>query len=125
MVKIAETIESYLDNFFMSNSKQMLPRMNTMHINKLNLLKGPNNKMIQEESLEGAFNNGFGTLIPIKLDIEIEGKKIKENFLWDKYEPYLTLESFAKILIEEYNLIPGPGPLFEIEIVNQMKKQIN
>ena len=100
MVKISETIESYLENF-MSNK----PRINTMHISKLNLLKAPNNR-IDEESLDAAFNNGFGTLIPIKLDIEIDGKKLKENFLWDKNEPYLTLEAFAKILIEEHNL-PG------------------
>jgi transcriptional regulator with XRE-family HTH domain len=101
MVKISESIEGYLENF-MSNK----PRMNTMHISKLNLLKAPNNR-IDDDTLEGAFNNGFGTLIPIKLDIEIEGKKLKENFLWDKNEPYLTLEAFAKILIEEHNL-PGP-----------------
>ena len=114
MVKISETIESYLENF-MSNK----PRMNTMHISKLNLLKAPNNRIDEDN----AFNSGgFGTMIPIKLDIEIEGKKLKENFLWDKNEPYLTLESFAKILIEEHNL---PGPQFEIEIINSMKKQIN
>lgn len=115
MVKISETIENYLENF-MSNK----PRMNTMHISKLNLLKAPNNR-IEEDSLDGAFNNGFGTLVPIKLDIELDGKKIKENFLWDKNEPYLTLESFAKILIEEHNLTP----VFELEIVSQMRKQIN
>jgi hypothetical protein len=57
--------------------------------------------------------------VPIKLDIEIEGKKLRENFLWDRNEPYLTLESFAKILIEEHNL---PAPLFEQEIINSMKK---
>jgi len=114
MVKISETIESYLENF-MSNK----PRMNTMHISKLNLLKAPNNRIDEDN----AFNSGFGTMIPIKLDIEIEGKKLKENFLWDKNEPYLTLESFAKILIEEHNNLPGPQ--FEIEIINCMKKQIN
>lgn len=112
VVKISETIENYLENV-MSNK----PRMNTMHISKLNLLKAPNNR-IEDESLEGAFNNGFGTLVPIRLDIESDGKKLKENFLWDKNEPYLTLEAFAKILIEEHNL----GPAFEIEIVNSMKK---
>ena len=112
MVKISETIENYLENF-MSNK----PRMNTMHISKLNLLKSPNNKI--DEDLDT--NNGFGTLIPIKLDLEIEGKKLKENFLWDKNEPYLTLESFAKIMLEEYNL----PDQFENEIINSMKKQIN
>jgi hypothetical protein len=109
MVKISETIENYLENF-MSNK----PRMNTMHISKLNLLKSPNNRIDEEID----HNNGFGTLIPIKLDFEIEGKRLKENFFWDKNEPYLTLESFAKILMEEHNL----SAPFEIEIINQMKK---
>lgn len=112
MVKISETIENYLENF-MSNK----PRMNTMHISKLNLLKSPNNRI--DEELDN--NNGFGTLIPIKIDLEIEGKRLKENFLWDKNEPYLTLESFAKILMEEHNL----PATFENEIVNTMKKQVN
>lgn len=49
-------------------------------------------------------NNGFGLLIPLKLDLDLDGKKVKEHFLWDKNEPYLTLESFAKILMEEHNL---------------------
>jgi predicted transcriptional regulator len=40
MVKIADTIEHYLENF-MSNK----PRMNTMHISKLNLLKSPFNRL--------------------------------------------------------------------------------
>ena len=63
MVKISETIENYLENF-MSNK----PRMNTMHISKLNLLKSPNNRMDEEMDT----NNGFGTLIPIKIDLEID-----------------------------------------------------
>lgn len=112
MVKISETIENYLENF-MSNK----PRMNTMHISKLNLLKSPNNRI--DEDIDN--NNGFGTLIPIKIDLEIEGKRLKENFLWDKNEPYLTLESFAKILIEEHNL----PATFESEVINSMKKQVN
>ena len=37
-VKITETIENYLESF-MSNK----PRMNSVHISKLSLLKSPNN----------------------------------------------------------------------------------
>lgn len=40
MVKITETIENYLENF-MSNK----PRMNTVHISKLSLLKSSINKV--------------------------------------------------------------------------------
>ena len=112
MVKIADTIEHYLENF-MSNK----PRMNTMHISKLNLLKSPHNRLEDGTEFD---TNRFGNLIPIKLDLEIEGQRLKEQFLWEKNEPYINLEGFAKLLIEEQNL----SQAFEPDIVAQMKKQI-
>jgi hypothetical protein len=76
--------------------------MNTSHISKLSLLKaevGAADKVPGDqapafdiagnlEDLPGP-ENEFGQLIPIKLDLEIEGKRLKEVFLWDKSEPYL------------------------------------
>ena len=58
--------------------------------------------------------------MPIKLDIEIEGSRLRENFLWDKNEPYITLEQFSKLLVDENNL----SQAFEAEILSSMKKQI-
>lgn len=58
--------------------------------------------------------NDFGLLVPIKLDIEIEGSRLKENFLWDKNEPYITLEQFSKLLVDENNL----SQAFESEILS-------
>lgn len=60
-------------------------------------------------------------LIPIKLDLECEGRRLKDIFLWDKNEPYLTLEEFAKIIMEEHNLPAA----FEAEIISSMKRQIH
>lgn len=94
------------------------PRMNSAYMSKLSQLKSPNNK-IEDGDLEPP-ENDFGTLIPIKLDIEIEGSRLRENFLWDKNEAYISLELFAKLLIEENNL----NQAFEADIVSQMKKQI-
>lgn len=113
MVKIADTIEQYIENF-MPNK----PRMNTTHISKLSLLKSPANKF--EDGDWEQPENDFGMLIPIKLDIEIEGQRLKENFLWDKNEPYITLEAFAKLLVDENNL----SQTFENDIVQQMKRQV-
>ena len=64
MVKIADTVEHYLENF-LSNK----PRLNTMHISKLALLKSPHNRLEDGEPFEHP-ENKFGTLIPIKLDLE-------------------------------------------------------
>ena len=110
-VKITETIESYLENF-MSNK----PRMNTVHISKLSLLKQSNNESPPEVQAANVQPNL--QLIPVKLDLEFEGRRLKDMFLWDKNEPYLNLESFTKILMEEHNL----PAVFESEIVASMKK---
>lgn len=130
MVKITETLENYLENF-MSNK----PRMNTVHISKLSLLKSTNlgeyeqDNLLDKDKTMGQFGVLPGMtshsnyqpnlqLIPIKLDIEVEGRRLKDLFLWDKNEPYLNLESFAKILMEEHNL----PAICEHEIVDGMKK---
>jgi hypothetical protein len=39
-----------------------------------------------------------------RFDIEYEGKKYKEILNWNLNEPYLTPDSFAKLLAEENNL---------------------
>jgi hypothetical protein len=71
-------------------------------MSKLALLKSPNNR-IEDGDIEPA-ENDFGTVIPIKLDIEIEGSRLREIILWDKNEPYMSLELMAKLLVEENNL---------------------
>lgn len=53
-------------------------------------------------------------MVPVKLDIEIEGMRLRENFLWDKNEPYITLEQFARLLVDENNL----SQAFEPEILS-------
>lgn len=110
------------------------PRMNTVHISKLSLLKSSNRGEYEQDNLlnkdqamgqfgvlPGMTPNNYQPnlqLIPIKLDIEVEGRRLKDLFLWDKNEPYLNLESFAKILMEEHNLPAN----CEHEIVDGMKK---
>ena len=85
-----------------------------MHISKLNKLMEPLNRL-EDGSLFDQPENQFGSLIPIKIELELEGgRRIKEVFLWDKNEPYLTLERFTQILLEEYCL----SPAFEPEILS-------
>ena len=41
----------------------------------------------------------------MKVELDLDGGvRLKEIFLWDKNEPYMTTESFARILIEEHGL---------------------
>ena len=99
IAKVPDSIESYLDNFMSSK-----PRINSMHISKLNSLRQPNNRLV-DNSLFDQPENQFGSLIPMKVEIDLEGgQRIKEMFLWDKNEPYMTIEGFARILLEEHGL---------------------
>lgn len=75
------------------------------------MLKGKRERIKFSEDTDNNF--GFGNLIPININIELEGKKFKEIFFWDLNEPYLKVENFAKILVDD-NQLPTS---FENEIV--------
>jgi transcriptional regulator with XRE-family HTH domain len=117
-VHIEESIQKYLDNLI-SNK----PTITSTHITKFNLLKGkreyddPSQPFQSTTALNTPYYNKYfpqsDSLVPMKLDFELEGRQLKEIFLWDKNEPYLTIHDFANILIEEQNL----PQIFEKEIV--------
>lgn len=46
------------------------------------------------------------TLIPIRLDMEIEGQKLRDTFTWNKNECIITPEQFAEILCDDLDLNP-------------------
>lgn len=103
---IEEALEKYLSKL-MSNR----PRITSTHITKFHSLKG-----FKEEDpipMTTDINPAESSLVPVKLDIELEGKQMRDSFIWDKNEPYITLDYFAKILAEEHNLAQS----FEPEIV--------
>jgi len=43
-------------------------------------------------------------LVPIRLDLEIEGGRYTENFCWNLNEPFFTPENLSKIISEENRL---------------------
>ena len=43
-------------------------------------------------------------LITMRINIELDGRVLDELFLWDNNEPYLFINMFAQILVEEHNL---------------------
>ena len=119
IAKVPDAIETYLENF--TNGAK--PRINSMHISKLNSLKQPNNRLA-DNSLFDQPENQFGTLIPMKVELEIDGaqQRLQEIFLWDVNEPYMTLEGFARILIEENGLNNSNSQLYETDITAQMRR---
>lgn len=112
--KFEEQIENWLNNLY-SNK----PKLSGMTATRMELLKGKRERGRLTEEFDD--NYGFGNLIPLNINIELEGKKFKEIFFWELNEPYLKVENFAKILVDD-NLLPQS---FESEIVHQMNKQIN
>jgi hypothetical protein len=99
-------VENYLNNLY---SKQ--PRLSGSNVTRLELLKGKRERTKHIDDIDD--NNGFGNLIPININIELEGKKFKEIFFWELNEPYLRVESFAKIMVDD-NQLPQS---FENEII--------
>ena len=67
MAKVPEAVETYLDNFMSAK-----PRINSMHITKLNSLKQPNNRLA-DNSLFDQPATQFGSLIPMKVELEVDG----------------------------------------------------
>lgn len=112
--KMEEQIENWLNNLYANK-----PKLAGTTVTRLEMLKGKRERGKVLEDFDD--NYGFGNLIPINVNIELEGKKFKEIFFWELNEPYLKVETFAKIIVEDNNLAQG----FETEIINQMNKQIN
>lgn len=60
-------------------------------------------------------------LVPIRLDIDCDGHKLRDTFTWNKNEQLITIETFAESLCNDLDLsIPTVAPV----IINSMKNQI-
>lgn len=60
-------------------------------------------------------------LIPIRLDMEIEGHKLRDTFTWNKNEQNITPEQFAEILCDDLDL---PAIAFVVPIAQSIRQQI-
>jgi len=61
------------------------------------------------------------SLVPIRLDMEIEGHKLRDSFTWNKNESCLTPAEFAKILCDDLEL---PGHHFIVPITQSIESQL-
>ncbi|KAI8846554.1 hypothetical protein BC829DRAFT_363404 [Chytridium lagenaria] len=60
-------------------------------------------------------------LVPIRLDIELEGYKLRDSFMWNMKERFLTPEKFAELLCEDLDVATS---VFAPMIVESIKAQI-
>uniref|UniRef100_A0A915I7Z8 SWI/SNF-related matrix-associated actin-dependent regulator of chromatin subfamily B member 1 n=1 Tax=Romanomermis culicivorax TaxID=13658 RepID=A0A915I7Z8_ROMCU len=61
-------------------------------------------------------------LVPIRLDMEIDGYKLRDCFTWNKNETLITPEVFAEILCDDLDL---PSAIFVPSIVQSMRQQLD
>ncbi|KAI1291807.1 SWI/SNF-related matrix-associated actin-dependent regulator of chromatin subfamily B member 1-A [Halotydeus destructor] len=60
-------------------------------------------------------------LVPIRLDMEIEGHKLRDTFTWNKNEQNITPEQFAEVLCDDLDLPAAP---FVTPIAQSIRQQI-
>lgn len=61
-------------------------------------------------------------LVPIRLDMELEGQKLRDTFTWNKHESMITPEQFAEILCDDLDLNPLPFvPAISLAIRQQIE----
>lgn len=51
--------------------------------------------------------NQTDVLVPVRIDLELEGQKIRDTFTWNKNELLITPEIFAEILCDDLDLNPS------------------
>ncbi|CBY41225.1 unnamed protein product [Oikopleura dioica] len=66
-------------------------------------------------------SEAYDSLVPIRLDMEIEGHKLRDSFTWNKNESCLTPSEFAKILCDDLEL---PGHHFIVPITQSIESQL-
>jgi len=61
-------------------------------------------------------------LVPIRLDMEIDGQKLRDTFTWNKNEALISPEQFAEILCDDLEL---NTPTFVAAISQSIRQQID
>ncbi|KAJ7204318.1 hypothetical protein O6H91_Y487000 [Diphasiastrum complanatum] len=59
-------------------------------------------------------------LIPIRLDIELDGQRLKDAFTWDTDDSQSEIMPFARLLVKDLNLPAG----FTQQVVQSMQSQV-
>jgi DNA topoisomerase-1 len=59
---------------------------------------------IEETNKDVIIGNEFKKIIPIRIDIEFDSKRYKENILWNLDDESLNAEQFSKLIVGDCNL---------------------
>lgn len=76
------------------------------------------NSYIEQQAMDNA--NQPEELVPIRIDMELEGHKLRDCFVWNRNERLITPESFAEVLCDDLKVPPG---LFVRAIADAIRAQ--
>ncbi|XP_032238511.2 SWI/SNF-related matrix-associated actin-dependent regulator of chromatin subfamily B member 1-A isoform X1 [Nematostella vectensis] len=62
-------------------------------------------------------------LVPIRLDVDIEGQKLRDTFTWNKNETQIAPETFAEVLCDDLDLPPSSFVPAIAQAIRQQVKQ--
>ncbi len=99
--KISHTAEEGIENW-LNNIYSNKPIYAGTNISRFQQLTNRNQHYKLFQDFDS--NYGFDNLIPININVELEGIKYKDNILWNLNEPYLTEDGIAHILAGDNNL---------------------
>ena len=57
------------------------------------------NSYVEREAIENA--NQQEELVPIRIDMELEGQKLRDCFVWNRNERLITPEAFAEAMCDD------------------------
>ncbi|KAK3916574.1 SWI/SNF-related matrix-associated actin-dependent regulator of chromatin subfamily B member 1-A [Frankliniella fusca] len=92
-----------------SSHLDAVPQATPINRNRVNLKKIRTFPLCFDDTDPSAIQENASqmeTLVPIRLDMEIEGQKLRDTFTWNKNESLITPEQFAEVLCDDLDLNP-------------------
>mmetsp|Transcript_30152 Transcript_30152/g.53427 ORF Transcript_30152/g.53427 Transcript_30152/m.53427 type:complete len:275 (+) Transcript_30152:563-1387(+) len=92
VAKIEAAIEDWLSAI--DKRRSAAPLSETACVSRFHRITRRRNRRSLEES----------SLVPIRLDISAQGRRLREILCWDIAEPYFTPHTFAELMVEDLSL---------------------
>ena len=101
-----------------------MPSSTCINRNRLNPKKRTFPLCFDDTDQELAYDNANqpDVLVPVRIDLELDGQKIRDTFTWNKNELLVTPEIFSEILCDDLDLNPS---IFIPAISSSIRQQLD
>ncbi|TPX33070.1 hypothetical protein SmJEL517_g03898 [Synchytrium microbalum] len=79
--------------------------------------------LFKKQDLQRVANHGV-KLVPVKLDLEVDGIKLKDQFTWNVHEAHITPEHFANMQVQDMDVPEAVAKQFAPMIASAIREQI-